>query len=55
LDRLLLEKEGNSPSWNQRSVLKKNGPDPVFPAMVSSEDFRKVPEPLRSLVRAAGK
>jgi molybdate/tungstate transport system substrate-binding protein len=45
---LLLSKEG-------ASVLKKNGPDPVFPAMVSSEDFRRVPEALRSLVRAAGK
>ena len=46
--QLLLSNEG-------ASVLKKNGPDPVFPAMVSSEDFRKVPEPLRSLVLAAGK
>jgi molybdate/tungstate transport system substrate-binding protein len=42
--QLLLSKEG-------AAVLKKNGPDPVFPAMVSSEDFRNVPEPLRPLVR----
>lgn len=46
--QLLLSPEGIS-------VLKRNGPDPVFPAMVSSEDFRKLPESLRSLVRAPGK
>jgi molybdate/tungstate transport system substrate-binding protein len=46
--QLLLSPEGTS-------ILKKNGPDPVFPAVVSLEDFRKVPEPLRSLVLPAGK
>jgi molybdate/tungstate transport system substrate-binding protein len=46
--QLLMSKEG-------AAVLKKTGPDPVSPAMVSSEDFHKVPDALRSLVRAGGK
>jgi molybdate/tungstate transport system substrate-binding protein len=41
--QLLLSSEGTS-------ALKKNGPDPLFPAIVSSEDFRNVPETLRRLV-----
>src|SRR5215467_10822251 len=46
--QLLLSPEGTS-------ALKKNGPDPLSRAMVGSEDFRKLPESLRSLVRAPGK
>ena len=38
--QLLLSPEGTS-------ALKKNGPDPLSPAIVSSEDFRNLPEPLR--------
>ena len=37
------------------SALKKNGPDPLSPAIVSAEDFRNLPEPLRPLVRILGK
>src|SRR5215475_4357670 len=44
---LLLSSEGTA-------ALKKNGPDPLSPAMVSSEDLRNLPESLRSLVRVAG-
>jgi molybdate/tungstate transport system substrate-binding protein len=46
--QLLLSPEG-------AAALKKNGPDPVLPAMVSSEDLRRVPESLRSLLRTEGK
>src|SRR5215475_284296 len=45
--QLVLSSEGTS-------ALKKNGPDPLSPAMVSSEDLRNLPESLRSLVRVAG-
>ncbi|HEY2381402.1 MAG TPA: substrate-binding domain-containing protein [Terriglobia bacterium] len=41
---LLLSPEGTS-------ALKKNGPDPLSAAIVSAEDFRNLPEPLRPLVR----
>jgi molybdate/tungstate transport system substrate-binding protein len=41
--QLLLSPEGTS-------ALKKNGPDPLSPAIVSSEDLRKLPAPLRPLV-----
>src|SRR5262249_14990732 len=46
--QLLLSSEGTS-------ALKKNGPDPLIPAIVSSEDFRNVPETLRRLVEEAPK
>jgi ABC-type Fe3+ transport system substrate-binding protein len=46
--QLLLSPEGTS-------ALKKNGPDPLSPAMVSSEDFRNIPEQLRPLIRQLGK
>jgi molybdate/tungstate transport system substrate-binding protein len=46
--QLLLSPEGTS-------ALKKNGPDPLSPAIVSSEDFRNLPEPLRPLVLELGK
>jgi molybdate/tungstate transport system substrate-binding protein len=42
--QLLLSSEGTS-------ALKKNGPDPLFPAIVSPEDFRNLPETIRPLVR----
>jgi molybdate/tungstate transport system substrate-binding protein len=42
--QLLLSPEGTS-------ALKKNGPDPLSPATVSSEDFRNLAEPLRPLVQ----
>ena len=32
--------------------LKENGPEPISPAQVSAADFRKLPEPLRKLVKA---
>jgi molybdate/tungstate transport system substrate-binding protein len=46
--QLLLGPEGTS-------ALKKNGPEPLSAAMVSSEDFRNLPEPLRPLVREGRK
>jgi molybdate/tungstate transport system substrate-binding protein len=33
------------------AALKENGPTPISPAKVSSEDFRKIPESLRPLVQ----
>jgi len=33
--------------------LKENGPTPISPAHVSSEDFRKLPQLLRPLVKSA--
>jgi molybdate/tungstate transport system substrate-binding protein len=33
------------------AALKEHGPDPLSPPLVSAEDFRNLPEPLRSLVR----
>ncbi len=35
--------------------LTQNGPEPISPAQVSPADFRKLPEPLRPLVKATGK
>jgi molybdate/tungstate transport system substrate-binding protein len=35
--------------------LNQNGPEPISPAQVSPADFRKLPEPLRPLVKATGK
>jgi len=35
-----------------KEALDDNGPAPVSPALVSPADFRKLPEPLRSLVNA---
>src|SRR5262245_20068875 len=46
--QLLLGPEGTT-------ALKKNGPDPLSPAIVSSEDFRNLPEQLRPLVLELGK
>jgi ABC-type molybdate transport system substrate-binding protein len=37
------------------AMLKDNGPTPIIPALVSPEDFRKLPKSLRSLVKTAGK
>ena len=37
------------------AMLKENGPAPIFPAVVSAEDFRKVPKSLRPLVKVMGK
>lgn len=37
------------------AMLKDNGPAPIIPALVSPEDFRKLPQSLRSLVKAAEK
>src|SRR5215472_15552052 len=45
--QLLLSPEGTS-------ALKKNGPDPLSPAIVSSKDFRNLPEQLRPLVLELG-
>jgi ABC-type glycerol-3-phosphate transport system substrate-binding protein len=33
------------------AMLKANGPSPLSPAVVSSSDYRNLPEPLRRLVR----
>jgi len=33
------------------ALLEANGPSPLSPAVVSSNDYRYVPEPLRPLVR----
>ena len=46
--QLLLGPEGTS-------ALKKNGPDPLSSAIISSEDFRNLPEQLRPLVLELGK
>jgi len=37
------------------SALKENGPDPLFPALVSPADFHNVPESLRPMVDTSGK
>jgi molybdate/tungstate transport system substrate-binding protein len=34
--------------------LKENGPTPISPANVTTEDFRKIPESLRTFVRTTG-
>jgi molybdate/tungstate transport system substrate-binding protein len=38
-----------------KASLKDNGPEPISPAVVSSTDFRKLPESLRSLVKTERK
>ena len=32
-------------------LLRENGPTPISPALVSPDDFRRIPEPVRSLVK----
>ncbi|HEY4361203.1 MAG TPA: extracellular solute-binding protein [Bryobacteraceae bacterium] len=44
--QLLLSAEGTA-------SLKENGPEPISPARISAADFRKLPEPLRKLVKTS--
>jgi molybdate/tungstate transport system substrate-binding protein len=36
------------------AMLKENGPEPMEPALVSAADYRRLPRPLRPLVRKSG-